>query len=475
MFDVTLHPWLSIIPPLAAIAIAIIFRQVYVALVIGLWSGTTILARGNILKGLAEMIELCIKVFQDPGNTRVILFSACIGAVIAFTQRSGGVQGFINWLSKRALISTRKRAQLLAMGIGIAIPIESGISVLVTGTVARPIFDRLKISREKLAYICDSTSAPICAMIPINAWGAYMAGLLANQGISQPLQVYFKALALNFYPILAILLVLILILTKKDFLTMRKAEHRAKSEGKVIREGATPLIASEVISLKPKPGIQPRASFMIVPIVTMIIMMVAGLLITGKGHLSQGSGSTAVLWSVLAAIVVGGIQYRVTGIMKFNELVQLFFKGVGGLIPIAVLMMFAFAIGQLCRELETGIYVAGVAQKALSPKLIPLILFVTTGFIAFSTGTSWGTWGIMVPIGIPLAESLGLNILPAVAAIVSGGVFGDHCSPISDTTLIASMASASDHMDHVNTQLPYAMVAGTVAAVMFLVVGLIGL
>jgi Na+/H+ antiporter NhaC len=300
-----------------------------------------------------------------------------------------------------------------------------------------------------------------------------MAGLLANQGISQPLQVYFKALLFNFYPILALLLVLSLILTQKDFLTMRKAEHRALFEGKVIREGATPLISADVISLAPKTGIKHRAYNMIIPVATMIIMMVAGLLITGKGHLSQGSGSTAVLWSVLAAIVASCILYRATGIMKFNELIQLFFKGVGGLIPIAVLMMLAFAIGQLCRDLKTGFFVAGIAKSMISPKLIPLILYMTTGFIAFSTGTSWGTWGIMVPIGIPLAESLGMNILPVVAAIVSGGVFGDHCSPISDTTLIASMASASDHMDHVNTQLPYALAAGIAAAILFLIVGFI--
>lgn len=470
-----LHPWLSVIPPLIAIAIAIRFRQVYIALIIGLWSGTTILAHGNILKGLADMIDLCINVFQVPGNTRVILFSACIGAVIAFTQRSGGVLGFINWLSRKTMISTRRRAQLLAMAIGTAIPIESGISVLVTGTVARPIFDRLKISREKLAYICDSTSAPICSMIPLNAWGAYMAGLLANQGIPQPLHIYFKSLLLNFYPILALLLVLILILIQKDFLTMRKAELRAQTEGKVIRDGAVPLISENVISIEPKPGITPSALFMIIPITAMLIMMVAGLLITGNGQLSKGSGSTAVLWSVLTAIAVGGIQYRIKGVMKFNELVQLFFKGTGGLIPIAVLMMFAFAIGQLCRDLGTGHYVAGMAHKTLSPALIPMILFITTGFVAFSTGTSWGTWSIMVPIGIPLAETLGLNTLPVVAAITSGGVFGDHCSPISDTTIIASMASASDHMDHVNTQLPYALTAGIVAAVLFLVVGLAGL
>ncbi|MCK5145527.1 hypothetical protein KAR48_02165 [bacterium] len=341
MLNLELHAWLSVIPPLVAIIIAIIYRQVYVALIVGLWTGTTILAGGNPLKGLADTIDLCIRVFQDPGNTRVILFSATIGAVIAFTQHSGGVQGFIDWLSARSLIQSRRRAQFLAVFIGIAVPIESSISVLVTGTVSRPLFDRLKISREKLAYLCDSTSAPICAMIPVNAWGAYMAGLLAMQGIPFSFSIYFKSLIYNFY-------------------------------------------------------------------------------------------------------------------------------------PIAILMMFAFAIGQLCRDMGTGTYVASIAQRLISPKLLPMILFITTGFIAFSTGTSWGTWGIMVPIGIPVVQQMGGDLLPVVAAIVSGGVFGDHCSPISDTTLISSMASASDHMDHVVTQLPYALFAGIVAALGFLIVGLTG-
>lgn len=469
--NIELYPWLSILPPLVAITLAILYRQVYVALLVGLWSGSTILAGGHPLKGLADTVHLCVRVFQDAGNTRVILFSASIGAVIALTQRSGGMQGFINYVSSQKLIKTRRRAQLLAVAVGASIPIESSINVLITGTVFRPIFDRLQISREKLAYLCDSISAPVCAMVPINAWGAYMAGLLATQGIDGAMQVYLKALLYNFYPIFALALVLVLVITQRDFFAMKTAELRARSTGLVLRKGATPLVSTEVTALEPKAGIPYRASNLIVPVATMILMMVAGMLITGQGRFVNGSGSTSVLWAVLAAVAAAFIQYRVTGIMRFNEMVQLFFKGVGGLIPIAVLMMLAFAIGQLCRDMGTGRYVASVAQKLISVRLLPMILFVTTGFIAFSTGTSWGTWGIMVPIGIPMVQQMGGDLLPVVAAMVSGGVFGDHCSPISDTTLISSMASASDHMDHVNTQLPYALAAGLAATAGFFIVG----
>ncbi len=472
MISVDLYPWLSIIPPLAAIIIAIIYKQVYIALTIGLWSGTTILAGGNPLKGLADMIDLCVNVFKDAGNTRVIIFSATIGAVIILTQRSGGMQGFIHFMSERKLIRTRRRAQLLAVFVGMSIPIESTINVLITGTVFRPIFDKMKISREKMAYICDSISAPVCAMIPVNAWGAYMAGLLANQGIDRSMQVYLGSLVYNFYPIFAIALVFVIVISQRDFFAMRKAEKRALEEGKVLRDGAVPLISAEVTDVEPKPGISYKASNLVVPVFVMIVMMVAAMLITGNGKFTDGSGSTSVLWAVLSAVLAAAVKYRISGIMKSNEMINLFFKGVGGLIPIAVLMMFAFAIGNLCRELGTGIYVASVAENLISPKLLPLILFITTGVIAFSTGTSWGTWGIMVPIGIPVAMALDVNTLPVVAAMVSGGVFGDHCSPISDTTLISSMASASDHMDHVNTQLPYALTAGILASACFLIIGL---
>ena len=467
------HPWLSILPPLIAIGIAITYRQVYIALILGIWSGTTILANGNLLQGIADAIEACVTVFKDEGNTKVILFSAFIGAVLAFTQRSGGVQGFIEFVSNWKLITSRRRAQLMSIALGTAIPIESSISVLITGTVSRPIFDKLKISREKLAYLCDSTSAPICTLIPLNAWGVYVAGLMSQQQVHDPFKMYLYAIPLNFYSIFAFLLMVSLVVFKKDFLSMKRAEKRAEKEGKVLRDGATPLVSTEVISIPPKENVIPKASNMVIPVMTMVLMMLVSMFITGKGHLTEGSGSTSVLWAVMAAIFVGGLKYWTAKMMDFNELVHLFFKGVGGLIPIAILMMFAFAIGRLCNDLKTGEYVAGVTSHLISPALVPLILFITTGFIAFSTGTSWGTWAIMFPIGIGIAHNLNLDILPIIGALLSGGVFGDHCSPISDTTMVSSMASASDHIDHVNTQLPYALTAAALASVSFLLVGFI--
>jgi Na+/H+ antiporter NhaC len=258
-----------------------------------------------------------------------------------------------------------------------------------------------------------------------------------------------------------------------DWGPMAEAERRARETGKVIRDGAAPLVSTEVLSLPPKPGLTPRALNMLVPLGVMVVMMPVGLWITGEGNLMAGSGATAVLWAVLSAIAIAGSMYWWQRLFGFGELTELFLKGVGGLMPLALLMMFAFALGATCLELGTGRYVAGVAEGILSPAVVPAVLFLLSGFIAFSTGTSWGTFAIMSPIAVPLADLLGLHVPLAVAAVLSGGVFGDHCSPISDTTIISSMAAGSDHIDHVRTQLPYALMVAVLSFLMFLLFGVI--
>lgn len=465
--------WLSILPPVIAIVLAIWTKQVFISLFFGIWLGWTVLAGGNPLAGLADALESCIRVFEDGGNTKVIAFSAMVGALIAFTQRSGGVDGFVNWVSAKGLVRSRRSAALMAYIVGVVIFVESSITCLVTGSVSRPLFDRFKISREKLAYVCDSTSAPICILIPLNGWGAYIIGLLAAQNIDAPFATLLKSIPFNFYPIAALATLLIVILTGKDFGPMAAAEKRARELGEVLRAGAEPLVSTEVLTIEPKPGVTPKVMNMLVPIAVMVLMMPVGLLVTGQGNLMTGSGSTSVFWAVLAAIVVAGMLYKAQKIMTLRELVDLFFKGLGGLMPLALLMMLAFAIGNTCKELGTGPYVAGVTSNWLSPGLVPAILFLVSGFIAFSTGTSWGTFAIMIPIGIPMVSLMGADLSLTLGALLSGGIFGDHCSPISDTTIISSMASASDHIDHVRTQLPYALLAAAFSLTAYLILGLL--
>ncbi len=467
------YSWLSILPPLLAIFLAIFTRKIYFSLLSGIWLGWLIITKWKLLGSFWLSFKTLIDVFSNPSKANVIVFSALVGSLIALTQASGGVFGFVNALTKKKAIVSKRYAQLLSWFIGLIVFIESSITSLIVGTSSRPIYDKLKIPREKLAYICDSTASPVCILIPLNAWGAYIIGLLEEQKITHPVKVLIQAIPFNFYAWLTLLMVLLIILTQKDFGPMKKAELRAKREGKVLRDGARPMISSKLINILPKSNIKPKAINMLLPVIVMITAMPIALFITGKGNIMTGSGSTSVLFSVIISIICASFLYLGQRILSIKEIFLYILKGVIGLIPLAFLMVLAFSIGETCNKLGTGEYVSHLVSQSINPVILPALLFAVSSFVAFSTGTSWGTYAIMVPIGLPSALLLGINSNLALAAILGGGVFGDHASPISDTTLIASMASASDHIDHVNTQLPYALTTASLALIGYLIAGLI--
>ncbi|MEX1256246.1 MAG: Na+/H+ antiporter NhaC family protein [Gemmatimonadota bacterium] len=463
--------WISILPPVLAIVLAIWTRQVYLSLAAGVWIGWTIVEGWNPLAGLARAIAEIVGVFGDSGNANVILFTLVIGALIATVESSGGVRGFVRYLEHREWVTTPKRAQGLAWVTGLVIFIESNITVLVAGAVSRPLFDRFRVSREKLAYLIDSTSAPICILIPLNAWGAYNLGILSGLGVEDPLGVFIGAIPLNFYAIAAVLLAGATIVWKLDFGPMRAAERRTQ-EGLLHWPEARPLIDEEILSPPPNERIEPRAVNMLLPIAVMVLMMPLGLWITGEGDFRAGSGSTSVLWAVLAALAVSWALLLAQRGATLDELVSTGLKGGGGLLPLALILVLALALGSVASALGTGVYVASVTAGVLPPVIFLPVIFLVSSGIAFSTGTSWGTFAIMLPIVVPASITLGLPASPFVAAALSGGVFGDHSSPISDTTIISSMAAATDHIDHVRTQLPYALLAGAVATLCFALAGL---
>lgn len=466
------YGWISVLPPLLAIVLAIKTKQVYPSLFLGLWLGWTAMNRWNPLVGLRQALEATIDVFKDSSNTKVIIFSMMVGALIILMQHSGGVTGFIRWVSEKGLVKNRTSASLLLWLIGVMIFIESNMINLVIGSIGRPLFDKFKAPREKLAYLAHSTSCPVCVMIPFNGWGAVLTGLLLAQQIENPFFMVLQAVTTNFYAIFTILLVLFIIITRKDFGPMAKAEKRARETGKLIRDGAQLLVSEETIAMPVKPGVTPRPINMLVPLIAMVLTVPIGLLITGNGHIEHGSGSTAVFWAVLMGIFVAGLLYKIQRIFSLKETLDLVMKGMGGLIPMGLLMVFAFTMGATCKTMGTGPYVAGLATAAIHPALVIPLVFLTACFISFATGTSWGTFAIMMPIAVPLAQNMGLNLPLMVSAVMGGGVFGDHSSPVSDTTIIASMASACDLIDHVNTQLPYAITAAGLALVGYLVLGL---
>ncbi len=482
---------LSLVPPLLAVVLAILTRQVYISLLAGIIAGQVVLG-GNIVEVFLSSLQRFVSVFEDAGNTRTILFCTLVGALIVLMQRSGGVAGFIaavqRTLARKSAAGATKQVQILAWLTGILVFVESSISVLTVGTLFRPLFDEMKISREKLAYIADSSSAPVCILLPLNAWGAFVMGLLGSYGVANPLAMFIESMAFAFYPIAALLLVPLVIWFGWDFSGMRFAERRIKEGGPLIAEGGVPMTSTELTETPPAEGTPLRAYNMLLPIATMVVLMPTFLAVTGWASglaakpngtswevfvaaLGQGSGSTSVLAAVTGALLVSMIAYKFQSILGIREMADLSLKGLSAMLPLALLMMFAFAISSLCRELGTGVYVAGLAEGFLAGWLAPALIFVVAGFIAFSTGTSWGTFAIMVPIALPVATALGLDPAIGLAAALGGGVFGDHCSPISDTTILASMASATDHIDHVRTQLPYALIGGGVAIAGYLILG----
>ncbi len=486
------YGFLSILPPVLAIILALKTKQVYIALLFGIWFSWVIISDWNFLTGTVAAIEGLVNVFKSEGNTRTIMFSALVGALLLFIQYSKGVEGFINKLNvligyfeKKETGYSRVVIQLLALLTGILLFVETSISSLTVGTLYRPVFDKLKISREKLAYIADSSSAPSSILIPFNAWGAFIMGLLITQGLQNPFSLMLSSIAFNFYPILAIIIVFVVIVFKKDVGPMAKAEKRVIETGKLLNDNAKPMLSDTITSFEPKAGIKAKAYNMIIPLATMVFMMPINLAATGWANvdnstsfgdhlfqaIGQGSGSSSVLYAVCMAILVAMILYRSQGIMKTKEMIDLVLKGISELMPLALLMLLAFAIGDACNQLGTGKFIAISSKDWLSPEFLPMVVFIISSFIAFSTGTSWGTFAIMLAISIPMANIHGAELPLIIAATLGGGVFGDHCSPISDTSIISSMASASDHIDHVRTQLPYALIGGVITSILYLILG----
>lgn len=464
---------LSLLPPLLAIALAIWSKQVYPSLFLGIWLAWTILADWNPITGLVRSVDGLVEVFADPDRTMIIMLTVMIGGILTLTQYSGGMSGFVGWVSRKGIVGTRRSAGLLAWALALVIMVESTIGVLVSGAVTRPLFDRLGMSRERLSYILDAMCSPKTMLIPLNTFGAYVLGLLITQDVSSPVGLLAAATPLNFYAILAVGSALMVAVSDRSFGPMATAERRVREEGKILRDGAEPLVAGEALSVPVKDGITPNPLNLLVPVITMVTALPILLLVTGQGNLTRGNGSASAFWAVLIGLFLGSAMYRARGMVSVGEVTDMFMKGVGGMVPVGMLLLLAYGIGDACQALGTGPYVARITEAGIGPALVPAALFVTAGITAFATGTSFGTWAIMMPIVVPMTALMDLHPGLAVAAVLSGGLFGDHASPISDSTIIATMAAGADHIDHVRTQLPYALCLAALSIGLFLVFGLV--
>lgn len=471
--------WIVLLPPVVAIALALWTRQIFLSLLLGLWLGTTILAGGNPAAGLRELADQIVTVFTSESNASIIIFCLLVGSLVALVQASGGVQGFIDWARRRGWGTTQRGAELLAWVIGVLVFVESNISALSVGAVSRPFFDRLNLPREKLAYYCDATCAPVCMSIPLNGWGAYVLGLLSAQGLGgNPVSLLVQGLLFNFFGLIAIAFSLMLALTGWSFGAMRRAEKRAREKGELLRPDAQPMIAEDVARIEPPDHVTPRAFHLLLPIGIMVAMIFVGLYITGEGSLMDGSGSTAVLWAVGTAVGVAMLLYAIprplgrgTPTLSLGDSMDWVVKGASGLVPVTFLLVLAFALGQVARALEMGPYVVQMVENGGPAWWMPVVVFAVACFVSFTLGSSWTTFAILIPVAMPLAEGLQLPAPLLLGAVLSGGLFGDHASPLSDTSIVSSMASACDHVDHINAQLPYVLVQAGLAALAFIVAG----
>ncbi|MFN7054904.1 Na+/H+ antiporter NhaC family protein [Hyphomonas sp.] len=451
--------WLSVLPPLAAIAIAIWTRNVYWALGFAILLAETLAAGFNPALGALASVDRAAGVFTDAGNTRILLFCLIIGALIAYLERAGGFRAMVRWLTTSGTAAGPKRASGVTAASGVVLFIETNVSLLATGLLGKPLFDRLGLSRARLAYIIDSTCAPVSVLILLNGWGAFILGLLAANGVEAPLGVMLGSISLNFYALLTLALVAATILTGRTFGPMRAFDDAARAAPAPREDEAATETGGSL------------AAFL-VPMFILVGGAIGFMWWTGDGNILRGSGSRAILWSVILATAAAFLFAARVPALR-GKLVETGFDGMGKLLPAVTVIFLALALGDSLRALGTGVFLSGLASNLPMPWLLPAVLFLTACLTSFTTGTSWGTYGILVPVAIPLAVGAGIPLPLALAAVMGGGVFGDHCSPISDTTIIASLASGCDHLDHVRTQLPYALLAGAAATVLYAAAGLL--
>ena len=470
--------WLSIIPPLLAIGFAIWTRKVFLALLIGIVSGSFFISNFSILDTLIHTLYTIVLQLADiEWNIPIILFVLLLGGLTSLLSNSGATLRFSKWALSR--VKNRVAAQFVAFFTGIAIFIDDYFNSLAVGQIARPITDVHGVSRAKLAYIIDSTGAPICILIPLSSWGAFIFSLLIEPiqtyqlGI-EPFTAFLMIIPANYYALMALLITFLTIYWRIDFPLMKS--HEEKAIQSLSNEKAKQT--AETTSYR-------DAVDLLVPIIVLIVSTIAfflysgGIFTSGVGLITatgEGNIVTSLVYGGILAIIAAAILYIPKGKIPSTSFIPVFFKGVGKMMTAVFILVLAWSVGEIIEQLETGVFLSGLVQDRVPLWIIPLILFLLACVMAFATGTSWGTFAIMIPIGVSIIGVIQPEwILPAVGAVLAGSVFGDHCSPISDSTILSSIGAECNLMDHVTTQLPYALIAAVASGIGYVVFGLTSL
>ncbi len=493
--------WMSLLPPLLAIALALITHEVVISLFAGVWLGALFVAGLNPLAALLRSVDSFIApALGDPDHAAIVIFSLMLGGMVGIMGRSGGTRGVVEAVAP--LATNRRRGQLATYLAGLAIFFDDYANSLIVGNALRPITDRLRISREKLAYIVDSTAAPVAGIIFVSTWAGYEISLIADGlraaaraassdpalaaqlAAASPFTVFMSSIPYRFYPILALCLVFLVAWTQRDFGPMLAAERRAARGGGLYRPGALLMVDTTADVMEPEEGVPLRWYNAAAPVLTVVVVVLVGLYVDGRASLGAPGPLTdvlgaanafnALLWGSLAGVLVAFALATGQRILKARQAIDAWAGGMRAMVLAIVILVLAWSLGAVTQAVGTAQYVSHLLETAGFPlHLLPVSVFAASALISFATGTSWATMAILVPLVIPLTVTLGGGIgfeaghhytltLGVISSVLAGAIFGDHCSPISDTTVLSSMASASDHVDHVRTQLPYALLVAFV-------------
>jgi Na+/H+ antiporter NhaC len=480
---------LSVLPPIIAIALALVTKEVIFSLLLGILSGTMIYSfatGGGIIGVFTATVNLAISKVADGDNAAMIIFLALLGALVALITRAGGSKAYGMWAVRK--IKNQRSASLVTGLLGILIFIDDYFNCLTVGTVMRPVTDRHKISREKLAYIIDATAAPVCVIAPISSWAASVISYYPTETGITGMQAFVSAIPMNLYAILTLIMVLFLgIRTKGDYGPMRQAQLRAEKTG-IVESRGDKAGADELASLKTADN--GKVIDLLIPVAFLVVFSVLAMLWYGgywerledgsRKTLFQAFGDTsagfALALGAFGALFVAFFQFVPRKLISFKDFFESVNQGIKSMVGAIVILTLAWTISGVCRDLlETGRYVAGVVQSVSLPvALIPAIMFAVAAALSFATGTAWGTFGILIPITISICDIVAPHLsIIALSSVLAGSVFGDHCSPISDTTILSSTGAQCNHIEHVTTQIPYALTVAIVCFIGYIIAGFV--
>lgn len=477
--------WLSILPPLIAIVLALLTKEVISSLMVGILSGTFIYALCTVSGAAGVVVSTVEHTFtlmasKAADNINIILFLCLLGALVVVVTRAGGSRAYGAWAASK--LRSKRSAQLATAGLGVLIFIDDYFNCLTVGTVMKPVTDKYGVSRAKLAYLIDATAAPVCIIAPISSWAAAVGSNLQGMGgFDTPMAAFISSIPYNLYALLSLLLVVFLCVTNLDFGPMAKAQQEAAA-------GNLGAVETAAQVEQPKTSDKGRVFDLIIPVVGLIIFSVLAMLYTGGYFSGEGvsiadafgncDSSASLVLGGFGGLVVAFLLFVPRGVVGFRDFMDGIGEGIKSMVPACIILTLAWTISGVCRDmLGTGEYVGELVKHLQVPfAILPAIIFAVAALLSFSMGTAWGTFGILIPIVMEvMASTTNMALLTAaLAATLAGSVFGDHCSPISDTTILSSTGAGCDHMQHVSTQMVYALAVAAASFVGYLVGGLAG-